>query len=129
MMKAQMIIYDSEKARKKNASDSSRLMVSLEKLKKAGINVKYVDCKSASDVKGDGEAFDLVSKKGIGVLPLAEYDGALIAEGHYVSDQDLVDFLDVPNGVLSVNRSKALPLYETPAGDCAPQRPDPREQK
>ena len=127
-MKAQMIIYDSEKARKKNASDSKRLMKSLDQLKKAGINVKYVDCKSASDVKGDGEAFELVSDKGIGVLPLAEYEGALIAEGHYVSDQDLADFLDVPNGVLSVDKSKLPPLYETPAPDCVSDGLEPRKQ-
>lgn len=128
-MKAQMIIYDSEKARKKHANDSKRLMASLEKLKKAGIDVKYVDCKSASDVKGNGEAFETVSEKGLGSLPLAEYSGALIAEGHYISDQDLADFLDVPDGTLSVNKSKAVPLYETPAGDCAPNAPAPREQK
>lgn len=105
-------VYDSEAARKKHASEYNRFKNSMDILKKNKFKVDYVDCKSAADVKGDGEAQELAEIEGLKALPIAEYQGAIIAQGEYVSDQDLADFLEVPDGILSVNRSKPTPLYE-----------------
>lgn len=114
-----IIVYDSEEARKKYASDYSRFMKSMNALLKEDFKIEYIDCKSAEDVTGDGEAKELVEEKGFGVLPISEYMGAVITSGEYISDQDLVDFLEVPDGVLGVTRSKPKPLYETgPPLDC-----------
>ncbi len=115
-----IIVYDSEEARKKYASDYSRFKKSMDTLLKKDFKIQYIDCKSAKDVAGDGEARELVKEKGLGVLPISEYMGAIITSGKYISDQDLVDFLEVPDGVLGgVTRSKPKPLYETgPPLDC-----------
>ncbi len=115
-----IIVYDSGAARKKHASDYKRFKKAKDALLKAGFNVEYVDCKSAADVTGDGEAQALVKADGFDVLPIAEYEGAVITSGGYVSNQDLVDFLEVPDGVIDAVRSKPPPLYETgPALDCS----------
>ncbi|MGI6472295.1 MAG: hypothetical protein ACOX1N_04440 [Candidatus Methanomethylophilaceae archaeon] len=115
-----IIVYDSEAARKKYASDYNRFKDSMDALLKKGFKVEYVDCKSAADVKGDGEAQELVEEEGFDVLPIAEFMGAIITSGEYVSNQDLVDFLEVPDGVIDAVRSKPPPLYETgPPLDCS----------
>ena len=115
-----IIVYDSEAARKKHASDYKRFKKAMDALLKEGFKVEYVDCKSAADVTGDGEAQALVKAEGFDVLPIAEYEGAVITNGEYVSNQDLVDFLEVPDGVIDAVRSKPPPLYETgPALDCS----------
>ena len=108
-----LTVYDSEAARKKYSSDYNRFKESMNILKKKGFKVDYVDCKSVADIKGDGEAQELVEIEGLGTLPIAEFHGAIISYGEYVSDQDLVDFLEVPDGVLDAERSKPPTLYET----------------
>ena len=107
-----LTVYDSEAARKKYASDYNRFKNSMDILKKKKFKVNHVDCKSVADVKGNGEAQELVEIEGLDALPVAEYHGAIIAQGEYVSDQDLVDFLEVPDGVLDAKRSKPPTLYE-----------------
>lgn len=115
-----IIVYDSEEARKKYASDYNRFKESMDALLKGGFKVEYVDCKSAADVTGDGEAQELVEEEGFDVLPIAEFMGAVITSSEYVSNQDLVDFLEVPDGVIDAVRSKPPPLYETgPPLDCS----------
>lgn len=115
-----LTVFDSEDARKKHQSDYKRFKQSMDILIKNGIGLKYVDCKSAADIIGDGEALEMVESDGFGSLPIAEYNGVAIAAGEYVSDQDLADFLNVPDGVLSVNRSKPPALNELgPSCSCS----------
>lgn len=104
-------VYDSAAARKKYASDYERFKKSMETLKKAGFQVEYFDCKSAADIPS-GEAKELVETDGFDVLPIAVFMDAVIESGKYVSDQDLVDFLEVPDGTIDAKRSKPTPLYE-----------------
>ncbi len=88
-------------------------------LTKKGIEIGYVDCRSSYDITGDGEAKEIVETEGFASLPIAEYNGVAIAAGEYVSDQDLADFLNVPDGVLSVNSTKPPTLNELgPSCSC-----------
>ncbi len=114
-----LTVFDSEGARSKLRSDYDRFKRSMDALAKNGIELKYVDCRTAADVAGDGEAQDIVESEGFDSLPIAEYNGVVIAMGEYISDQDLADFLNVPDGVLSVDRSKPPALNELgPSCSC-----------
>jgi hypothetical protein len=114
-----LTVFDSEYARSEHRSDYERFKRSIDALAKNGIGIKYVDCGSAADVAGDGEAREIVESEGFSSLPIAEYNGVAIAMGEYVSDQDLADFLNVPDGVLSVDRSKPPALNELgPSCSC-----------
>ena len=114
-----LTVYDSVAARKKYTPDYNRFKNSMDILKKNKFKINYVDCETTADIKGNGEAQELVETKGFDKLPIAEYQGAIISYGEYISDQDLADFLEVPDNVLKVNRTKNTPLYESgPPLDC-----------
>lgn len=102
-MEYDMVVYESEAARQRDPADTERFDRSWEALKAAGIEVGRVLCSSADDVDG-GEAAEIVAAKGIDALPICLYQDVSIAVGEYPSDQDLADFLDVPDGTLSVNK-------------------------
>ena len=102
-MEYDMVIYESEDARNRDPSDTRRFDASCESLKAAGIVVGRVMCTSPTDLP-EGEASDIVAEQGMGALPLAMYQGVSISIGEYPSDQDLADFLDAPDGTLSVNK-------------------------
>ncbi|HKM09454.1 MAG TPA: arsenic metallochaperone ArsD family protein [Candidatus Methanomethylophilaceae archaeon] len=104
-------VYDSAAARKKHASDYKRFNKSMETLKKEGFKIEYLDCKSVADIPS-GEAKELAEKDGFDVLPIAVFMDAVISSGKYVTDQDLVDYLEVPDGTIDAKRSKPTPLYE-----------------
>lgn len=101
-----MTVYESEDARLKDPEDTGRFDISWRKLDSVGIRVGRVMCSSIGDVDPDGEAAEAVSEHGLSALPIAEYDGVVISIGMYPSDQDLADFLDVPDGTLSVDAMK-----------------------
>ncbi len=90
-----MIVYESEQSR--STQDAARFDASYEALKKAGIEVGRVLCASP-------EAREVVELKGMSALPICMYQDVSITVGEYPSDQDLADFLDAPDGTLSVNK-------------------------
>ncbi|MDY0293558.1 MAG: arsenic metallochaperone ArsD family protein [Candidatus Methanomethylophilaceae archaeon] len=103
-MKDVFVVFESRESREKYSQNAKRFDDSVEALSKIGIKVDRVMCVSPSDVGGGAEAEELVSQKGLGILPVAEYDGVVVSEGEYPSDQVLADWLDVPDGVLSANK-------------------------
>lgn len=123
-MEYDMVVYESEEYRALNPDDSRRFDASFDALAAAGIHVGRVMCSSVNDIDPEGEAFSIVSEKGMSALPIAEYQGVDISVGMYPSDQDLADFLDVPDGVLSVDRQKppAMGNDLQPACACKPVR-------
>lgn len=102
---SEMTVYEYEGYSKSHPEDLERFDSSYRLLVSAGIGIERVTCTAAEDLP-PGEAFDEVSEKGIEALPICTYNGVIIASGAYPSDQDLADFLDVPDGVLSVDRQK-----------------------
>lgn len=118
-MDSDMIIYESAESHARDSEDTMRFDKSLSALEKAGIRVTRVMCTDESDVP-EGEAADLIKESGMSALPVALYQGTLIASGSYPSDQDLADFLDVPDGVLSVNKTQGPAMANDimPSCDC-----------
>lgn len=115
---ADMIVYDTKESRSKMKADYERFLKSVEALKKEKIIVKVVLCSSVSDVKG-AEASDYAKSHGLEGLPVAEYEGVALSEGKYPSDSDLANFLEVPEGVLSVGRDRvAFPNEYNEGGAC-----------
>ena len=100
-MEHDMIVYESEQSR--STPDAARFDTSYEALRKAGIEVVRVLCASPEDV-GEGEAREVVELKGMSALPICMYQDVSITVGEYPSDQDLANFLDAPDGTLSVNK-------------------------
>ncbi|MDR1405240.1 MAG: arsenic metallochaperone ArsD family protein [Candidatus Methanoplasma sp.] len=113
-MQHKLTVFDSDVTKKRYPDDAKRFDRSLELLSAAGIDVKVVRCTVPSDVTGGGEAEELVAEKGLSVLPLTEYEGAIIADGEYPTDQILADFLNAPDGVLSVNMIQPPPVNDLP---------------
>ena len=110
-----MTVYESKDSRLRNPTDAERFDRS---------HVRRVMCSSVDDINPDGEARSIVSEKGMDALPIAEYQGVDISTAQYPSDQDLADFLEVPDGVLSVNRSRppAMANDIQPACNCGQRR-------
>ena len=101
-MNYDMVIYESEDSRRRNPADTERFEKSYAALESAGIGIGRVMCSSPDDI-GEGEAAEIVAAKGMDALPICLYQDVSIAVGEYPSDQDLADFLDAPDGTLSVN--------------------------
>lgn len=101
-----MTVYESEAAKNRDPADTERFERSFEALEGVGIHIRRVMCASADDVDTDGEAASIVRENGLGALPISEYERVSISVGEYPSDQDLADFLDVPDGTLSVDSTK-----------------------
>ena len=122
-----MIVYESAEARERNPADTERFDKSWEALKAAGIEIGRVMCASADDIT-EGEAMDIVSQRGLSALPISIYQGVSISVGEYPSDQDLADFLDAPDGTLSVNKQgpPAMGNDIMPACACGSGNPNKR---
>lgn len=118
-----MVVYESAAARARDPADAERFEKSYAALQAAGIGVRRVECSSIGDL-ADGEARNIVAEKGMEALPICEYQGVDISVGEYPSDQDLADFLDVPDGVLSVNRAQPPSMGNDlpPACACGTKR-------
>ena len=98
-----MTVYETADSMK--TEDGARFTASLEKLATARIAVERVTVACPGDIP-DGEVRDIVTEEGLSALPAAEFGGVAVCTGAYPTDQELADFLDVPDGVLSVNRSR-----------------------
>lgn len=114
-----MTVYESEGSRSRDPKDTARFDESCDRLRTAGITVDRIMCSDESDIP-QGEAADIVLQDGFGSLPIAVYDDVVILIGEYPSDQDLADFLEVPDGTLSVDRQKppSMPNDIQPACAC-----------
>ena len=119
-MDSNMVVYESTESRSKNPADTTRFDHSLSLLENVGIVVERIMCSDPSDLPADGEAHDIVAENGMEVLPVMTYQGAVVTTASYPTDQDLADFLDVPDGVLSVDRVKGPAMNNDimPACNC-----------
>lgn len=119
-----MIVYESDESIGRDPEDTARFESSYKALEEAGIPIRRVRCTSAEDIVTDGEARDMVAGEGMGCLPVTEYDRVVIAHGEYPSDQDLADFLNPPDGTLSVNSQKPPSMGNDimPACNCGQRR-------
>ena len=118
-----MTVYESEDARNRDPADAERFDASCRALSAAGIEFGRVMCSSPDDIT-DPEASAIVAERGMGALPICMFQGVDISVGSYPSDQDLADFLDVPDGVLSVDRTKGPAMGNDlpPSCSCRPVR-------
>lgn len=96
-----MTVYHT--AEQRDTDDGVRFLNSVQALEKAGISVNTVLCASEDDVP-EGDIRD--SHESGDMLPAAEYEGVAVCVGRYPTDQELADYLEVPDGVLSVDRSR-----------------------
>ena len=114
-----MTVYESEDSRSRDPKDAARFDESCDRLRTAGITIDRIMCSDESDIP-QGEAADIVLQDGFGSLPISVYDEVVILIGEYPSDQDLADFLEVPDGTLSVDRQKppSMPNDIQPACAC-----------
>lgn len=121
-MEYAMTVFESEAYRGSKPEDAARFDKSYQALEAAGIHIRRVMCASAADIDGK-EAAEIVAEKGMSALPIAEFQGVSISEGEYPSDQDLADFLDAPDGTLSVNKTAPPSMNDlAPACACGPTR-------
>lgn len=100
---ASMTVY--ETADSGATDDAMRFSASVAKLAAVGITVARVVVDGPGSIP-EGEVRDIVTEEGFSALPAAEFGGVAVCTGAYPTDQELADFLDVPDGVLSVNRSR-----------------------
>ena len=128
-----MTVYESEDALKRNPADTERFERSYAALESVGIHIRRVMCSSADDIDTDGEAKDIVEAlKGQGLLALTAgknvvrflYERVSISVGEYPSDQDLADFLNPPDGTLSVDSQKPPSMGNDlmPACNCGQKK-------
>ena len=102
-MEYDMIVYESVESMGKNPSDTERFERSYNSLKAVGIVIGRKLCSIPEDID-DPEARSIVDAQGMSSLPICIYQGVSLNIGEYPSDQDLADFLDAPDGTLSVNK-------------------------
>lgn len=98
-----MIIFESKESIERNASDTERFEKSYAALASAGIGIGRIMCTSPDDIK-EKEAREIIDEQGMSALPITVFQGVSLGSGEYPSDQDLADFLDAPDGTLSVNK-------------------------
>lgn len=127
-MDQDFIVY--EPAVCKNKADLERFEASVRKLGSAGIKIERVVCRDISAISQESESYDLVMQEGLDALPIADYLGTIVCNGEYPDDQTLADYLDVPDGVLSVNKKGApaqsndlMPAFSCGTkGACIPKK-------
>lgn len=107
------MIYESEASM--DTPDRVRFGSSCILLNQAGIPVLRVLCSSETDVP-DGDIRD--SYESGSLLPAADYDGVAVCVGRYPTDRELANYLDVPHGVLSVDRTRVPPMANDMMPHC-----------
>ena len=101
-MDNEFTVYDSPGSISRDLEDAGRFQNSVNLLKDAGVIVNCVLCKDGSELSG--EAAELYSEMGEACLPMATYSDVVICQGRYPTDQELVDYIDVPPCVLPAER-------------------------
>ncbi len=102
-----MVVYESMESRSRDPADTERFETSFAALREMGIRIGRVTVNGPEDLDPEGEASRIVAEDGMSALPITEYQDVDIAIGRYPSDQELVDFLDAPDGTFGISRSKA----------------------
>lgn len=92
-------------------------MESVGKLRSAGIEFPIIRVESTEDFITVGEASEEVARSGMDILPVLEYEGVIVCSRSYPTDQELVDYIDVPEGVLSAKRA-SLPAANEMEFSC-----------
>ena len=80
--------------------------------------VRIVEVRSADDIP-PGEAREIFLAGSFGALPVTEFEHVAVTEGSYPTDQEIVDYVDVPDGVLNVRRASVRPANEMESPCCA----------
>lgn len=104
-----MKIFESVETENADPERTADFSLSVTALKKISIHVRRIKCSDLSSVRAGKETMDLLSKDGPSSLPITEFDGRIILRGKYPDDQMLVDFLDVPDDILSANKIRLPP--------------------
>ena len=119
-----MIVFESEDARKRNPADTERFDNSFKALEAVDIHIRRVMCTSVDDIDTDGEAKDIVSEEGMDSLPICEYQRVSLSVAEYPSAHDLADFLNPPDGTLSVDSQKPPSMGNDlmPACNCGQKK-------
>ena len=105
---AVLTVYDCEDFRTSHNEEFSRFKRSADLV---GDAVAIVCVKSAEDIP-PGEARDSFNERSFACLPLTDFDGVVVVEGDYPADQEIVDYVDVPDGVLDAKRDGFKPANE-----------------
>lgn len=114
---SEFVVYETMVTRERLADQRRGYLESAEKLKAAGIRVRDVLVETPADI--DPDAVDVDPKTMVCAdLPVSVYMGVVVDRGEYPTDQILVDYLDVPDGTLSVDRKRPLM-----PGDGDPSQP------
>lgn len=114
---SEFVVYETEVTRERLADQRKGYLESAEKLRAVGIRVRDVLVGTPADI--DPDAVDVDPRTMVCAdLPVSVYMGVVVDRGEYPTDQILVDYLDVPDGTLSVDRKRPLM-----PGDGDPSQP------
>lgn len=113
----EFVVYETDVTRKRLSDQRRSYLESVEKLKAIGYRVRDVLVETPQDIDPDDLDVDLDTLT-CADLPVCVYSGVVVDRGEYPTDRVLVDYLDVPDGVLSVNRIRPLM-----PGDGDPSQP------
>lgn len=109
---SEFVVYESPFSMARDLEDAGRFENTLNRLSAAGISIRCIAVKDGSEI--DGEASELYSDMGDQCLPMATYMGVTICSGRYPSDQEIVDYVDVPSGILDAERTTLAQANDLP---------------
>lgn len=98
------VVYETDDS--EDLPDAARFETSVNAPSCVSIGFNRMLCSSPSDLP-EGEAPDIVTDMGMDAPPITLYQDIPVVVGEHPSDQDLVNYLDVPDGVLDANREGA----------------------
>lgn len=109
---AEFIVYESMSSIARDLEDAGRFENTVRKLSAVGIMMECRAVKDGSEI--DGEASELYRDAGDGCLPMATYMGVVVCSGRYPTDQEIVDYIDVPPGTLDAKRTTLAQANDLP---------------
>ncbi len=101
-MTADFVVYESPSSVLRDPKDTERFEKSYGKLSDAGVKIERITVNNADNLSS--EAAEYYAEQKDACLPMGVYLGAVICSGRYPSDQEIVDYVDVPRGTLDVER-------------------------
>lgn len=113
---SQLTVYDCASARERLPLEYKAFKESADAV---GPAISIVEVHSVDDFP-DGEARRIFIEESFDALPVTEFKGAAVTEGSYPTDQEIVDYVDVPEGVLGAKRTvlRAANDFESPCYAC-----------
>lgn len=109
---AEFVVYESPSSMARDLEDAGRFENTVRKLSSVGIVIECRAVKDGSEI--DGEASELYRDTGDGCLPMASYMGVVVCSGRYPTDQEIVDYVDVPPGTLDAERTTVAQANDLP---------------